>query len=63
MEVIVERLIIQERHIEVPIEKNIYIEVERIVDRIVDKLVEVPRLEQTFEIREIIHERIVEVIK
>lgn len=58
-----EKPIIQERHIEVPIEKNIYVEVDRIVDRIVDKLVEVPRLEQTFEIREIIHERVVEVIR
>lgn len=60
---IVERLVFQDRPFEVPIEKNVFIEVEKIVEKVVDKLVEVPKVEQIFEIREVIQEKIIEVVK
>ena len=36
---------IQDRVVEIEVPKNVYIEVEKIVERIVDKLVEVPKYE------------------
>lgn len=37
---------IQDRVVEVEVPKNVYVEVERIVERVVDKLVEVPKYEE-----------------
>lgn len=37
---------IQDKVVEIEVPKNVYIEVEKIVEKIVDKLVEVPKYEE-----------------
>jgi hypothetical protein len=48
---------------EIDRQKNVFIEVEKVIERLVDKLVEVPRVEQTIEFREIIKEKVVEAVR
>jgi len=43
--------------------KNVYIQVEKPVEKIVDKLVEVPRYEEKIINNEVIIEKVIEVIK
>lgn len=50
---------IQDRIVEIEVEKNVYIEVEKIVEKIVDKLVEVPRYEEKIINNEVIIEKII----
>lgn len=53
----------QDKIVEVEVSKNVYVEVEKIVEKIVDKLVEVPRYEEKVINNEVIIEKVIEVIK
>jgi len=59
VERIVQVPMIQDRIVEIEVEKNVYIEVEKIVEKIVDKLVEVPRYEEKIINNEVIIEKII----
>ena len=54
---------IQDKIVEVEVFKNVYVEVEKIVERVVDKLVEVPKYEEKIINNEVIIEKVIEVIK
>jgi deoxyhypusine synthase len=55
--------VFQDRIQEVIVEKNVYIEVEKIVERVVDKLVELKTVEEKIINHETVQERVIEVIK
>jgi deoxyhypusine synthase len=55
--------VFQDRIQEVIVEKNVYIEVEKIVERVVDKLVELKTVEERIINHETVQERVIEVIK
>ena len=59
----VEVPVFQDRVVEFEVEKNVFIEVERVIDRIVDKLVEVPKEIKEVEIQKIVEQKIIEVFK
>ena len=54
---------IEEKIQEVVVEKNVYIEVDRVVEKVVDKMVEIKTVEEKIINHENIVERVVEVIK
>jgi len=59
VERIVQVPVIQDRIQEVIVEKNVYIEVEKIVERVVDKLVELKTTEERIVNHETIQERVI----
>ena len=59
VERIVQVPVIQDRIQEVIVEKNVYIEVEKIIERVVDKLVELKTTEERIVNHETIQERVI----
>lgn len=55
--------VVQDRVQEIEVPKNVYVEVEKVIEKVVDKLVEVPQYEEKVINNEVIIEKVIEVIR